>query len=165
MYNILSIANVADIANEQKLKELKIKQDKLKSFLQNYNNWHSEYGIECFVLVDKQDNKGNYYLSNYGTLLSFYYSEWQIVQWYPNETGRPRVKINGKNYFVSRLVACYFLDFDITDKSKDIHHKDRNVKNNYYGNLEIIDKIEHNHYHNKLRKLQRKKEKENENNT
>lgn len=96
----------------------------MKSFLQNYNSWKDEYGIECFVLLDKLDRKGDYYISNYGTCLSFCRNEWKILKWDCSDDGRPKVEINYKKYYVYRLVAYCFMDLDINNSNKVVHHKD-----------------------------------------
>jgi hypothetical protein len=91
------------------------------------------------LIFDNMQAKSKYKISNYGRILSFYYSEeGRLIE----SIAKVGYKIfvikdkDGKNIrkYVHRLVAEYFLDTPIEDREW-VLHVDNNKFNNYYKNL------------------------------
>lgn len=85
-----------------------------------------------------------YLISNYGRVKSLIGNE-KILRQYLTDTGYLIVKLckNNKTYNrrVHRLVAKAFLTVD--DDTKEVHHINRDRKDNKYNNLMWISKEEH----------------------
>lgn len=85
-----------------------------------------------------------YLISNYGRVKSLIGNE-KILRQYITDTGYLIVKLskNGKTYNrrVHRLVAKAFLAID--DDTKEVHHINRNKKDNKNNNLVWLSKEEH----------------------
>ena len=63
-----------------------------------------------------------------------------------NSGGYNTILINGKNFYLHRIVMEDFLGRKLS-KNEDVHHKDGNKLNNDINNLEVIDKSEHGRLH------------------
>lgn len=68
-----------------------------------------------------------------------YYEE-KILNPRPGRTGYMRVTLEGKDYYVHRLVAQAFIDNPLN--KPEVNHKDGNKKNNTVSNLEWVTKKE-----------------------
>lgn len=66
-------------------------------------------------------------------------------------TGYLYVNVSGKNYLVHRLVASAFIEpLKKGDRSRQVHHKDGDKKNNKLSNLSVISMKEHQHIHKQI---------------
>lgn len=68
-------------------------------------------------------------------------------------SGYLAVKINGKNKYIHKLVAEYFLTNNYKNEKTQIHHKDKNRKNNRVDNLIILSESLHRDIHRKKESL------------
>jgi hypothetical protein len=59
-----------------------------------------------------------------------------VLKWYPNNAGYPRVTLGNKKYLVHVLVAAAFLG--PPPEGYEVHHKDDNRGNPFLGNLEYV---------------------------
>lgn len=76
--------------------------------------------------------EGTYFISNRGKVYSFCGNDFLILT--PElSTGYERVKINGKNKLIHRLVAEAFIPNP--ENKAEVHHKDKNPRNNSVNNL------------------------------
>ena len=88
--------------------------------------------------------EGSYFISNKGKVVSFCGNKYKILK--PDlSTGYERVKINGKNILIHRLVADAFIS--IPKGKTEVHHKDENPRNNTAENLEWLTQTEHREKH------------------
>lgn len=116
--------------------------EKLLSFVLNYDFQPGEEWKEIPGTIPE----ASYFVSNYGTVLSLYNNN-PVIRKPDVQNGYLRVKINGKNKLVHRLVACAFIP---NPKGKsDVHHKDRNKQNNNVLNLVWLTPEEHRKAHQK----------------
>lgn len=121
-------------------------KDKKKDF------WDEEWKDLVF---DNMQEKSKYKISNYGRVLSFYFSkEGKLIQsnskvGYKNFTCKDK---NGKTIYryMHRLVAEYFLDEPREDQNMVIH-LDGNKHNNYYKNLAWASQKEKRAHQDKLK--------------
>ena len=110
-----------------------MKPKKIKSF------WDEEWKYIKFKdLPERSINK--YIISNYGRIVSYYFSEDGVLLTNNNSFGYKTFIITDKNgkklyNYVHRLVAEYFLDKPGEDQNQVIH-LDNNKQNNYYKNLQ-----------------------------
>jgi hypothetical protein len=103
-------------------------------------------------------------ISNYGRVKSYSktYDRYYLIQLQPNKNnGRLYVTLNRgnktKNKQVSRLVGFAFVP-GYTEEKNTINHKDGNVQNNYYKNLEWLSQSENNkHAFDELKRTQKSK--------
>lgn len=95
---------------------------------------------------------GRYYILRNGKILSF--CNQQFIELTPQDNGRgyKYIKINGKNYYIHKLVADTFLLYDKQKKPK-IHHIDLNPSNNAVENLLPLDNKKHYLIHHFLKKF------------
>ena len=94
-----------------------------------------------------ENTKGKYFVSHFGRIKSYCGNRAKILEQFVTKEKYCIVKINYKNYKIHRLVAFAFCDDK--DKSKEVHHKDKNRLNNHLNNLLILTKDEHRKIHNK----------------
>lgn len=91
---------------------------------------------EINFLPDAKTN-GNYFISNYGKVISLYNNEPKQLQPFlcgNADTKYYYVSICGKDYRINRLVAKAFIPNP--DNKPIVHHKDHNKLNNHWTNLE-----------------------------
>lgn len=87
-------------------------------------------------------NHPNYYVSDDGCV---FHNDKQLKPVKVGKAGYLTVNINGRRFMIHRLVAEAFLpNFDF---SKQVHHKDMNVKNNKVSNLECLSQVDHMRLH------------------
>lgn len=99
---------------------------------------------EIFKEIPGTKKEGTYFVSNKGKVLSLYKDKYIILT--PDlSTKYERVKINGKNKLIHRLVAQAFIDNP--KAKKEVHHKDLNTRNNCVENLEWLTQSEHRKKH------------------
>lgn len=96
-----------------------------------------------------------YFISNKGRIKSTIGKE-KILKQEITERGYHQIVLrkDNKSYHrrVHRLVALAFIETD--DKTKEVHHIDRNRSNNKADNLLWVSKEEHNKIHNELNKAE-----------
>lgn len=88
-------------------------------------------------------------VSNCGRVKSLCGYKAIILQPFEKTNGYLVVKINNKNVPIHRLVAFAFCENKYSDLKIEIHHIDRNPKNNNANNLEILSIAEHHKRHSK----------------
>lgn len=98
------------------------------------------------------------YISNYGRVKSYRYYNANLKKLEDNGRGYYRVDIKGDYYLIHKLVMELFSYNRIDNQEYEVHHKDRNTKNNNINNLEYQTIAEHRKLHNKERKSKRKAE-------
>lgn len=107
---------------------------------QRANYYYSLQG-EIFKPIKGTNNK--YYISNLGRVLSFCRNKPRILKpWINIPNGYYQVKIKGKNYFIHRLVAIYFIYNNNKEINNTVHHKDGNKYNNKASNLQWMSRKE-----------------------
>ena len=114
-----------------------IKLSKKKIYFAIYNKVLTIDNIEDLnneIWKEINNTNGNYFISNKGRVKSLKQYNARILKPYHNGNGYLKVKIQGKEYYLHRLVGLYFIDNN--DLNADtIHHKDRNRQNNNVNNL------------------------------
>ena len=109
--------------------------------------------LPCEIELKCLDDQGRYWILNDGRILSVCREEPRYLHPTDNGNGYYQVKMNGKNYYIHRLLALAFNNDNITDiKQCEVHHKDLNKKNNDISNLVLISKDKHLKLHSELRK-------------
>lgn len=103
------------------------------------------FPLEIWKEIENTNKK--YLVSNYGRVKSLCGYNAIILQPYENQNGYLIVKINGKNKMIHQLVAFAFCDNKYKGQRVEIHHKDKNKRNNYSNNLEILSIKEHHKRH------------------
>lgn len=88
-----------------------------------------------------ENTKGKYFISNYGRVKSYCGNKAKILEQFITKEKYCIVKLNYKNYKIHRLVAFTFLNEQ--DKTKEVHHKDKNRLNNHLNNLLILTREQH----------------------
>lgn len=92
------------------------------------------------------DTDGNYYVSNYGRVISYNSNHAILLKPTVTEKGYERLQIiiKGRRYnkFVHCLVAAAWLG-QPQSLEQEIHHIDFNTRNNHCSNLEYLYKHEH----------------------
>jgi hypothetical protein len=102
--------------------------------------------------------EGMYFISNYGRVGSKRQGKFKIMKTRPDSNGYPQAifcvdrKLISKR--VSRLVALHFIE--LIDNKNDVNHIDGNKMNNYYTNLEWVNKRENSVHRNILNPLMKK---------
>lgn len=102
------------------------------------------------------DEQGRFWLSNTGILLSVCRKKPFYKSFTNNGKGYYQTEINGNKYYLHRLLAFTFTPDKVKKQFKDyleIHHIDRNRKNNSLDNLAIVSKKKHLAIHNIWDKL------------
>lgn len=96
------------------------------------------------------DEQGRYWITTDGRLLSVCREKPLFKKFKDNGKGYYQTRINGKEYYLHRLLAFAFNK----DKTKDffnkelvVHHLDRNKYNNNLNNLCIVSKDKHQAIH------------------
>lgn len=113
-----------------------------------YNKEYCEDNItplENEVFKEIENTNGVYFISNCGRVKSYKKYSAVILKPYTNSKGYLRVSINGKKYFIHRLVAAAYLPKE--DNKKIIHHKDGNKQNNNLSNLQRATHSENTQYY------------------
>lgn len=109
------------------------------------------------IILKSIDDDGRYWISSDGKLISVCRDIARYKHFsYDNDNGYLYTKINNKKIYLHRLLAFSFCcDSNIIKNKKyyEVHHLDRNKKNNNLNNLCIISKEKHNAIHNIWRKL------------
>ena len=111
-----------------------------------------------FRTFDK-DEQGRFWISTDGRLLSVCRDQalWKSFQ--DNGKGYYQTKINGKTYYLHRLLAFTFnadeekKSISIDDDNYEVHHCDFNRQNNDLGNLCIMTRQKHQAIHRLYNKL------------
>ena len=91
------------------------------------------------IWKDIQNNEG-YSISNFGNVKSSWKFGGYIMKACISNSGYLYIKLNGKHYYIHRLVALYFIE---NPKPKDytlVDHIDRNKTNNHVSNLRWSNK-------------------------
>jgi len=106
---------------------------------------------ETFVELPESNHKG-FYISQYGRLYSKRRRKGKLLKdyWFKSPKGKYKSKYalpskEGKSkwFFTHRLVASVYCK-NIDPKTKDqVHHKDKDVANNHYRNLQWVSRSEH----------------------
>ena len=91
--------------------------------------------IEGEVWKEISNTNGFYFVSNEGRVKSLKGYSAKILKADTNNRGYLRVQLNGKKYFIHRLVAKVFVENDNPKENVEVHHKDGNRKNNKANNL------------------------------
>lgn len=143
------------------------KIDKLVQLALQYNFREDEVIKE----IVKYNANERYYLSNYGNCFSLCGKVWRKMDCSTDKDGYKYIKIsynNGKYIrkpvYIHRMVAELFITNDNPKEKKIVHHIDGNCSNNNYLNLEYISIAEHNKLHAELKKKQKMKMKQQNNN-
>lgn len=102
------------------------------------------------------DNEGRYWISNKGELISLVREQPRYKHFRDNGSGYYQTIINGKMYYLHRLLAFAFNQDKIKEQFKEVlevHHLDRNRQNNNLDNLVIVSKAKHKAIHSIWNKL------------
>lgn len=102
------------------------------------------------------DENGRYWILSNGKVLSVVRDEAYYLTSFDNGKGYKQIRINGKNYYIHRLLALSFTPDKIKQQFKDyleVHHLDRDIENNSLDNLCIISKAKHKRIHYAWNKL------------
>lgn len=106
------------------------------------------------VIPDIGNNQ--YFISNYGRCKSLTGYEAKLLNPFYNQYGYGRITIrsNGErtDVLIHVLVANAFLDRLNQNSDLQIHHRDKNRKNNCVDNLELLTANEHKKKHSKKRR-------------
>ena len=94
-------------------------------------------------LVCKHDSR--YLISNYGRIKSLCSGKERMLAPTENSGGYLYVTLNRKKYYIHRLVAEHFIQDNI--EKYQVHHIDRNQKNNNVNNLVVLSAKEHRELH------------------
>lgn len=134
-------------------KENRIKRiTKKKLYRKVYNK---EYCIDTIPNIIGEEWKeisdffGKYWISNKGRVKSYCGNNAIILLPYEQKSGYLEVKLNHKNYKIHRLVANAFCQNDKPKEKTEVHHKDRNRKNNNVDNLLWLTPKAHREEHKK----------------
>jgi hypothetical protein len=104
--------------------------------------------------IDNLSERSKYKISNYGRIVSYYYSKEGVLLKLGNVLGYRSLSIRDKDgkqlyLYVHRLVAEHFLDKPKDDQNI-VLHLDSNRHNNYYRNLKWANQSEQYHYNLKV---------------
>ena len=102
------------------------------------------------------DNQGRYWLLSNGKLLSVVNEQPYYKYFTDNGKGYYQTEINGKKFYLHRLLAFTFTPDKIKQQFKDfleVHHLDRNRYNNTLSNLCIVSRKKHKAIHSIWNKL------------
>ena len=117
--------------------------------------YNKEFSIDRTAALNNEEwriiknTNGKYLISNYGRVKSLCGYNAKILKPDIKKNGYLVVKINKKNIMVHRLVAFNFCENKYKEQNLQVHHKDFNIKNNYYKNLVILTAAEHIEIHKK----------------
>lgn len=103
--------------------------EKIFNFLSRFPFSDTE---EIFKEIPGTLREASYYISNRGRVLSLCNNDYRFLK-ADFSTGYKRVKINGENRLIHRLVAEAFLPNP--ERKEEVHHKDKNPRNNRVENL------------------------------
>lgn len=95
------------------------------------------------VWKEIEGTDGNYFVSNYGYVVSLYRNNPRVLKPFlcgDDGTQYHYVTICGKDLRVNRLVAQAFIPN--TENKPIVHHKDHNKLNNHWSNLEWVTQKE-----------------------
>lgn len=101
------------------------------------------------IYKEVEGTDGNYYISNFGNLKSYQgYNAILIKPSLNKNYDRVHIKQYGeiRNVYIHRLVALAFLD-PPKNIDYELHHKDKNSRNNKVSNLEWLSPLEHQEKH------------------
>ena len=96
------------------------------------------------------DEEGRFWMLSNGELLSVCRNQPRYKHFHDNGNGYYYTEINGKKYYLHRLLAITFNEDEQKKRILDdceVHHLDRNKENNDLGNLAIVSKEKHKAIH------------------
>ena len=144
------VKEVAEYRYKLRTKDGRTKSITIKEIYKKLYN--TVFCIDNIVRLENEEfkeiegTKGNYYVSNFGRVIS--YTANHAIAMKPTVTNkgyeRLQIVIDGKRYnkYVHCLVAMTWLGKP-KNLEQEIHHKDFNQRNNNCNNLQYIDSVEH----------------------
>ena len=159
-YIITDQGLIIDRANQSQLEPTKKQQYKLttvdgkgvyKTVKTLYRQaFGKEYAIDKILSFDGEvwkeiDDKGKYYISNFGRVKSYQRNYAKLLQPYPNQQGYLRVDLHlghRQSRQVSRLVALAFVLNDNPLLKDTVDHIDLNKSNNNANNLRWLSRAD-----------------------
>lgn len=153
IYNIKRkqyVKEVAEYRYKLRTKDGRTKSITIKEIYKKLYN--TVFCIDNIVRLENEEfkeiegTKGNYYVSNFGRVISYTANHAIVMKPTVTNKGYERLQIviDGKRYnkFVHCLVAMTWLGKP-QNLEQEIHHKDFNQRNNNCNNLQYIDSVEH----------------------
>lgn len=95
------------------------------------------------------NTKGRYFVSNFGRVKSYCGHTSRLLKYFEQYSGYLEVSIDGKKRKIHQLVALCFCENKYKNIKTEVHHKDKNKRNNNAANLVILSVCEHHKLHNK----------------
>lgn len=125
---------------------------KVQDTLQKLINFLYTYENEQEIWKEIDGYNGQYFVSNYGNVLSLKYKQARLLK--PQDTGKGYlyVDLEGKQKTIHRLVAFAFLPN--IDNKPVVHHKDGNKHNNKLENLQFATYSENTLYYQEAKRKQ-----------
>ena len=153
IYNIKRkqyVKEVAEYRYKLRTKDGRTKSITIKEIYKKLYN--TVFCIDNIVRLENEEfeeiegTKGNYYVSNFGRVISYTANHAIVMKPTVTNKGYERLQIviDGKRYnkYVHCLVAMTWLGKP-KNLEQEIHHKDFNQRNNNCNNLQYIDSVEH----------------------
>ena len=127
--------------------------DKFVEFVYQYDFREDE----VFREIVNYNCRKRWYISNYGTIITLYYSKWKVRKpEYNKKDGHLYIKLdfNCKRITkgVHQLVAECFLENPAPTENLEVHHIDFNPLNNKVSNLAYVKPKEHRQIHDRHNK-------------
>lgn len=144
------VKEVAEYRYKLRTKDGRTKSITIKEIYKKLYN--TVFCIDNIVRLENEEfkeiegTKGNYYVSNFGRVISYTANHAIVMKPTVTNKGYERLQIviDGKRYnkYVHCLVAMTWLGKP-KNLEQEIHHKDFNQRNNKCNNLQYIDSVEH----------------------
>ena len=144
------VKEVAEYRYKLRTKDGRTKSITIKEIYKKLYN--TVFCIDNIVRLENEEfkeiegTKGNYYVSNFGRVISYTANHAIVMKPTVTNKGYERLQIviDGKRYnkYVHCLVAMTWLGKP-KNLEQEIHHKDFNQRNNNCNNLQYIDSVEH----------------------